>query len=179
MSLLMTFGAVVACGVMLIVIHFLYRKRTDKEKSGQDRIKKELDDIWSQIRSIMEEIEEDTDIQEQLRLCDELLSVIEEAMEHPLASTIMPDLREAEADARAIKRTRLIQEFLELADREKLKGHMEDELEFLLNAIDEAKKQGTTDDDFKMLGIMLEKTGRPVTLADIEKRARELGWEGA
>jgi len=163
---------------VLITFFYIVSKKSAKKNAEQKRIKKELNDICSQICSILHEIEEQKNFLEQIRLCDELLPVIKEAKEHPLASTIMQDLKEAEKKAVAIKRSRPVQHLFEQADREKFKGHTEKEIELLLDALYEAKKLGTADDDFAILGIMLERAGKPLTLADIEKRAKELGWKG-
>ena len=105
------------------------------------------------------------------------MEILEEVPSVPHYEEIFKDYENDLANLKATVRVLPIYEFYNKAEKHRFKGKDKSELNVLLDALYEVKKENLFEEDFTR-GKVFTDHGEILTLAMLENRAKELGWEG-
>lgn len=97
---------------------------------------------------------------------------------HPELHDVIKNYDEMAQHLEAITRVAPVITAVEKSYRHKFKGSQKPELNALLDALYEIKKNSVTNQDIVSARLMPSGTGEIIEIENIERRCRELGWNG-
>ena len=114
----------------------------------------------------------------QVNNAQKALSVLHEASEYPECREVIKNYDEIVEKLTAITRVAPVIAAIDKAYKHKFKGSQKPELNALLDALYEIRRNNVTNTDILTSGIMPDGTGEIVQIENIERRCKELGWDG-
>lgn len=113
----------------------------------------------------------------QVNNAQKALSVLHEAGEYQECREVIKNYDEIVGRLDAIIRVAPVIAAMDRAYKHKFKGSQKSELNALLDALYEIRKNNVNNADILSSGMMPDGTGEIVQIENIERRCRELGWD--
>ncbi|WGK60538.1 hypothetical protein QAO71_10580 [Halopseudomonas sp. SMJS2] len=177
----MEFLIVVAIGLILLIWWGKHKAAQEHERrveaARQQRIF-EIQQIASSVQGLYEKMAEAKTAATRSSRAQKALDTLKQVTAYPEYRDVIRDYDKKAQHLEAITRVSPVIAAVEKAYRHKFKGSQKPELNALLDALYEIKKNAVTNDDIRNARIMPEGTGEIVAIEDIERRCRELGWDG-
>lgn len=176
----MEFLVAVAVGLALLIWWNKHNAAQEHERrveaARQQRIY-EIQQIGSSVQSLYEKMNEAKTASTRSSRAQKTLDTLKQVTAYPEYRDVIRNYDEMAQHLEAIARVAPVIAAVEKAYRHKFKGSQKPELNALLDALFEIRKNDVTNDDIRNARLMPEGTGEIVEIENIERRCRELGWE--
>jgi hypothetical protein len=170
--------AAILSGIAIVVVMFLYFWADAGSKERKAKIA-DIQTLSNKLQKHLEMVNNGKTIPARINNCDKAIEILEEIQAlDPDQKLTQHNSESLISDLLSVKKTIPVEKLLEKASKAQFKGSQKLEQNALVDALYHCKTEGLADRDFSRAETVDPDTGKIVTIATIENRARSLGWEG-
>jgi hypothetical protein len=153
------------------------QRETDAQRFSEEQRSAEISRLKNKMTYLLNVIESCSTVKQTRSAVASAIFFIDFEGKFPVFTKAVPDAGEIRKSLEARSRVAQVADFLRRAKEHRFTGKRAKERDLLVRALFDAKESGVTDADFVTCNVRLD-DANVATLETLERRARELGWDG-